>query len=410
MTQLAATAPLVTQANQHALARMFSVQPVWSRIVSARVGLNLPVHTLLHAGPPLINPRQPPAPIRSVIVLSCLYEGWASNEAQAEALIDSGTLDLLPAQDFGCVTPLAALITSKSSLVEVADASGTVSPVWSLLASGPPPDIRFGSRHPGCLNSMAYRDAELTDTLQLALAQPLDLVVIAQQGLAGGDELHSRTQAATAALRIELLQRLGQAKLAPDALDAMSAMLNSSPGFFLTLWMAACRLYLTAAEDIPHCSLVTRMGANGESVGISLGQQPDVWWTAPATAPVGGRLPGVSNDLLAAGVVGDSAVVDVMGFGGQWTAHAPEVFQSLSDHLPADFAQRKHGMMLAAHPAFAQQEAVLSGLDASQVQALGLAPLVNIGILAANGQNGLLGRGLYEPPVELFGRALQGQT
>lgn len=397
---------LTVHANQLALERMFAVRPMWTGVVTAGSALQMGERTVLHAGPPLLDATRPPAPLRSAMVLSCLYEGWASSEAAADRLIDDGGLTVLPAQNFSCVTPLAAVITPTSSLVEVVDASGIASPAWSLLSSGPPPDIRFGTRDHACLDSMAYRDGALKSVLQAALTRSVDLFAMARLGLAGGDELHSRTHAATTALRDELLLRLAERADLGGAAAALSAMLSASSGFFLTLWMAACRLCLSACEGIAHCSLVTRIGANGESVGLSLADHPGRWWTAPAAPPVGGRLPHLSRQLAAAGVVGDSAVVDAMGFGGQLTRNSPEVRESLKLYLPVDFYERDAHIMLAGHPAFAGQCQVRSGLDAMRVESSGLQPLVNIGILAADGRSGLLGRGLYMPPVELFCRAI----
>ncbi len=396
---------LSEQANQSALKRMFAVRPAWRNIVSAGAALNLEKYTVLHAGPPLLDKCNPPEPIRSSIVLTCLYEGWASTEAQAEALIQNGDLHLFPAQDFACVIPLAAVIGPQSSLVEVVDTSGTVAPIWSLLSSGPPPDIRFGTRDPGCLTSMRYRDGPLKTFLLGVLNQPIDLVQLATQGLMGGDELHLRTQAATAALRVEIQQRANMVGLEPAATEAIANMLLGSPGFFLTLWMAACRLYLSACEGINHCSLVTRMGANGESIGLSLGKQPDVWVTAPAKPPLGVLAPHQSINNTASGVVGDSTVIDVMGFGGQLVGSSPDILAMLLPYLPSNYESISREIMMGLHPAFAAFGKVRSGLDARRVKVTAMTPLVNIVILAANGANGLIGRGSYSPPNELFGKA-----
>lgn len=395
---------LQQQANQSALGRMFAVRPAWRNIVSAGAALNLEKYTVLHAGPPMLDKCNPPKPIRSSIVLTCLYEGWASTEAQAEALIQNGELQLFPAQDFACVIPLAGVIGPQSSLVEVVDTSGAVAPIWSLLSSGPPPDIRFGTRDPDCLTSMRYRDGPLKTFLLGVLNQPIDLVPLAIQGLMGGDELHLRTQAATAALRVELLKRAKKDGLDPAATEAVCNMLLTSPGFFLTLWMAACRLYLSACEGINHCSLVTRMGANGESVGLSLGKQPDVWVTAPAKPPLGALAPHQS-DITPFGVVGDSTVVDVMGFGGQLVGSSPDILAMLLPYLPPNYESISGEIMMAPHPAFAEFGKVHSGLDARRVKVTAMTPLVNIVILADNGVNGLIGRGSYSPPKELFGKA-----
>src|SRR4051812_1766451 len=108
-------------ANRNALARLCAVQPVWTAVRTAQEALGLPDSTLLHAGPPLDDPCRPPAPLLSSAVLCCLHEGWAKDESQAERLIASGRVALRPAQQYGAVTPLAAVISPRTALVEVAD-------------------------------------------------------------------------------------------------------------------------------------------------------------------------------------------------------------------------------------------------------------------------------------------------
>ena len=48
------------------------------------------------------------------------------------------------------------------------------------------------------------------------------------------------------------------------------------------------------------------------------------------------------------------------------------------------------------------------GLDAARIVASGIAPLVTLGMIERTGAHGLLGRGVFRPPVALFRRALDG--
>jgi hypothetical protein len=388
------------EANLRALSCIHAVHPQWRAVAAARDAVRLPDFTLLHAGPPFENPREPSAPVRSSAVLCCLYEGWARDETQAEQLIARGEVRLECAQSYGVVTPLAAVISPRTTLVEVNDANDSAARAWSLLGSGAGPQIRFGGRDPRILDRMKWRDEVLAPSLDAALAHgPLDLLALARIGLDGGDDLHARTTSATAALRTLLAARLD------DASAEIDAMLAQTPLFFLTLWMAACALMLSAAAraDNAASTLVVALAGNGARVGIRLAGAPAHWITADASAPAGPRID-PQQQADAAPLTGDSGVIDAAGFGAQALAFAPEPAQAFDAFLPAGWRERQARIHTQPHPLFGQLPGVL---DAARVEREGIAPLAAIAMIGADGRTGLLGRGLYTAPPELFARALK---
>jgi hypothetical protein len=341
-----------------------------------------------------------------------LYEGWARDEAQAEALIAQGCVALIPAQEYGAVTPLAAVISPRAALVEVSDLNGGSAErarrAWSLLGSGAGPQLRFGSRNPAILSRMAWRDGPLADSLAAALEIPVELLEPAAAGLAGGDDLHASTAIANAFLRNRLLPHLGH-----GCDGAVAAMLENSPLFFLTLWMAACHLMLDAAADDGRdaaSTLVVALAGNGEQVGIRLAGQPARWFTAAATAPVGPRLQAAAQTGLpsyVSPVIGDSGAIDAVGFGGQALSFAPEINAALRSWLPADWADRPRCLLAGEHAVFTRADLppFRVGLDAALAAQHGMEPLAAIAMIDAAGEQGLLGRGLFTAPVDLFARA-----
>ncbi|RAR54889.1 uncharacterized protein DUF1116 [Paraburkholderia unamae] len=384
-------------ANARALRRVHAVRPHWRGVVAARDAVRLPAFTLLHAGPPFEDARRPSAVVISSAVLCCLYEGWAKDEAHAERLIAQGEVRLESAQSYGVVTPLAAVISPRTRLVEVADAQAPAARAWSLLGSGAGPQIRFGSRDPRILERMKWRDEVLAPVLDQGLAHgALDLFPLAQAGLDSGDDLHARTTGATAALRALLASRLNHAEV--------DAMLAQTPLFFLTPWMAACALMLAAAAQAgePASTLVVALAGNGERVGIRLAGAPSRWITADARAPEGPR---IDRDQVAAAapLTGDSGVIDAAGFGAQALAHAPEPAQAFEAWFPAAAHDRQARIHTAPHPAFGRLPGVL---DAARVVREDIAARAAIAMIAADGRSGLLGRGIYTAPPELFARAL----
>ncbi|TDY42476.1 uncharacterized protein DUF1116 [Paraburkholderia rhizosphaerae] len=392
-------APASNDANRDALARLYAVRPHWQAVSSARDALGLPEFTLLHAGPPYANPCDPAAPVRSSAVLCCLYEKWASTEAQAEQLIASGQVKLVNAQSFGVVTPLAAVVSPSSTLVEVGDPRDPSHRAWSLAGSGAGPQIRFGSRNPAVLERLAWRDTVLARELVAVLGRtgPIDLLALAATGLANGDDLHARTSAATAALRAQLSPFI-EAR-------PVDAMLADTPLFFLTLWMAACHLMMsaTARDADPATTLVVALAGNGREAGVRLAGRPSVWTTCAAGAPAGPRLDHATHAAVAP-LTGDSGIIDAAGFGAQAFALAPEPASTFAAWLPADWHSAQPALLAGAHPAFGRLH---SALDAAAVVRQNVEPLAAIAMIGADGRAGLVGRGVYAAPVALFEAALR---
>lgn len=378
-------------ANAAVLARFSAVAPGWVAVGRADRALSVPDRCLLHAGPPLLDTRAIPAPLLSSAVLACMYEGWASNEVEAEILLNDARVRLLPAQDFGAVAPLAAVISPRSTVVEVADLARTSNRrAWSLLASGAGPQLRFGSRDPAILARLAWRDKTLAPALGSLLASgPIALGPFATDALEQGDELHAQCSAASAALHAHLAPRLVSL---PEG-EKIEATLAATPLFFLTLWMAACHLALDiAAADGRNAdsTLVVGFGGNGLDCGIRIAGCPTRWWTAPATAPRGPFL-NPSTDTSVAAMIGDSGAIDASGFGAHALTTANEqLCTAFAPYLPPDWAttsDQLYARIAGVGPFSAM-------LDSARIDVAHPARAL-IAMLDVNGRNGLLGRGVF---------------
>jgi hypothetical protein len=378
---------------------LLAVRPAWTRVARASDVFTLPGRWLLHAGPPFADPRKPCAPVLSSAVLACIYEGWAKSEDEAGRLIASGDVTLVSAQSQRCVTPLAALVSPGTTVIVMEDVAGAVAPTYAPLGTTGGPDLRFGTRDPKILERLALRDGEQMETLQAALAKPIELLPIARIALADGDDLHNRTTSATQALK----QRIANA-LAAGKGDRLLEAIAATPLYFLTFWMAAAKLMLSAAEGKAPATVLTRMAGNGEAFGISLAGAPEEWITVAAEAPRGPRLPNASKDAEPIGAIGDSAVIDALGFGGQALALAPEPLEALRPHVSEEPADVARALLCAAHPAF---EGKHVGIDAARIVQTRTVPIVTLGMVEKSGAQGLLGRGVYRPPLALFERAIK---
>jgi hypothetical protein len=326
---------------------------------------------LLHAGPPFEG--ELPRAVRNACVQALLFEGLAADEAHARAMLSTGAVELRPAQDHGVVTPLAQVVSASMPMAVVGDASHVA---WAPLVEGPPPALRFGTEAPEARSRLtAIAEFGVQRLAPLLRAQPVALSSIVVQALAQGDECHARTGAANAAL-VEAI-----AGLAADD----RAALQSNPGFVLTILMAA------ACWRLRHATHgLAAVGGNGVDFGLRM-HGDSRWYRCPAAPPMGTRMPGHA-DTEALGAIGDSAVIDFCGLGGQALAAAQALQDEWLNVLPDALVAQRAAVVDPA-----------TGLvDIARAASSGVPPLVDLAILDQQGTHGLIGRGVYRPDVALF--------
>jgi hypothetical protein len=390
----------LNSANVDALQRILAVVPRWTGVQSAREALGLQDHVLLHAGPPLPDARQLPAPMRHAAILSCLAEGRATDRASAEALIDAGRVRFEPTAAHRASTPLVAMISASTTLALIESGEGANKVRWhGFLGTGGGAQMRFGSCDPVIVERLKFREQTLAPGFAALLsAGPVDLLSIARSALTEGDDLHNRLSSATQVLHGVLSTRK------TDAADTQAALqtLIEAPLYFLNVWMPACALMLDAARGVAGSSVVTRLCANGQVTGIQLAGLPNRWFTAPAGLVQGPYMKGLTiPDPQFPPATGDSGIIDAFGLGGQVLRRAPSLLTAFEPWLAKDDAQRAQSLLCAMHPVLG----VAVGVDAAAVIRTGRTPVLSTGMVDPFGR-GLLGRGLGEMPMAPFREAM----
>jgi hypothetical protein len=331
----------------------------------------LSARVLLHAGPPFRG--VPPAPVINSAVQALLFEGLASNAAAARELVLQERAHLRPAQDYGVVTPLAQVVSASMLLVAVKQHNQIC---YAPIVEASAPALRFGSTAPGCLRRLwdvgAWIDTAVAPGVR---CEPLAIDEIIEVATAAGDECHARTAVANETM----VSRL-------TGLDADgAARLRAIPAFVLPILMAAAATALRTGR----CG-VDAIGGNGIDFGIRR-RGDKAWRQMPAEAPRGSRFSG-SDAIIALPAIGDSAVIDFCGLGGQALAAAPSLASAWSGALPADALTRRQELVDPC-----------SGIvDPERIVRAAVAPLIHLAILDGEGTSGLIGRGFYTPPVALF--------
>lgn len=345
--------------------------------------------TLAHAGPPF--QAEIPVPVRNSLLQAILFEGWATSEAEAQRLLDSGEIDIRPAQDLDCVVPLAGVISPSMGLHIVADPT-TGKESYAAINEGMKHLLRVGVKDPNMVEHHRWLNGPFNDWLaaQVSDLGGIDLFEILAQSLQEGDDAHSRTMAGSARFAEILNTHTG-----PEDRE-YTDFLAASPAFALNLWMAACALVERSAEGL-ECDLITRVGGNGVDFGYKTARDSSTWVTFPATPPQGERASDdVETPLL--GAIGDSAVVDFFGLGGQVLDSAPGTRQALGEYLPEDYRQAPELLGSYHHPKLG----IRSGLSASSIRNSAADPIVLLGMIAADGAKGRVGGGVYRPATAHF--------
>ncbi len=276
---MASTPPVsIDAANAAALERIFASRPFLIGVRQAHEVLpGMDKHTVLHAGPPL-QWEAMCGPLRGAILGVLQYEGWAADEAAAQALIDAGEITFRPCHSANAVGPMTGLITQSMPLGGGNREFGNRA--YTTLNEGLGKVLRFGANDASVLQRLHWLQDVAGPALDAALqrAEGLDLRVMMAQALLMGDEMHQRNVAGTSLIARALIPHLVRAAPAPEHLGDITDYLTGNDQFFLNVAMVAAKATMDAATHIPGCTLVTAMARNGTNFGvrIALGER---WFT-----------------------------------------------------------------------------------------------------------------------------------
>ena len=385
------------QADIEALERLFAARPAWTGVKSAAEAVGLESHVLLHSGPPAESSHV--IPTLNSVAVACVFEGWARDLDEADALIASGGVRFEPAQDRNVATPLAAVVSASMQVVELSDLEGAGKPAYAPLnggGTGGAPAARYGRKSQEALDLLRFLNQEVAPAIAPAASEPVPWLPIVDDALTKGDDAHLRHLEAHKTLAGILQDRLGPGFSGSE----VGAFVAEWPIFHLNFWMAAARCALSAAAGVKGSALVTAIGGNGAQFGLQVSGLPGRWFTAPAAVPRGNvREPHTLDDCT--GAYGDSALAEGFGLGAMALSYCPDM-QALHEGFYDDGIYALPGkLLMAAHPGFPKSGA-RAGLSARAVVETGETPVVELGLVEKTGGGGGLGAGLYCPPLAPF--------
>jgi len=419
----------IEQANTEATERMMEARPVLVGLGKAQEVIpDMRDNLLLHAGPPLTlrgasfgfaqdRPQggaweRASGPMRGAITGALIFEGKAKNEAEAQALVESGEIELEPCHHHGAAGPMAGLIAPSMSVYIIENKThGNQS--FSGLNEGYGKVLRYGAYSEEVLAKLRWMEEVMAPVLAEAVVASggIDIRALLAEALHMGDEGHNRNKAGSILYTARLAPFI--AKTAPDpgvAADVLK-FLGDNALSVLNPVMAACKAMADAAHGIEGSTIVTVMARNGTDFGIRVSGLGDRWFTAPVATPKGLYFPGFTAED-ASGDIGDSTITETAGIGGFAMAAAPAIVTFVSG-TPQDAINatlEMYEITYAEHRYFTipplDFRGTPTGIDIRKVVEKGITPRVNTGIAHKDAGVGQVGAGLVRPPMGMFGEAV----
>lgn len=354
--------------------------------------------TILHAGPPFYSANEIPPPVMNSIVIAAIYEGWASDKRTVLGLIDSGAIRISPAQDFNVVVPLAGVVSNSMVLMAVVDNQDSSLVKYSVINEGVDHCARLGKNDPYLVGHLKWLNGDFSDWLNECLVEKIYLLPLIFESIANGDDCHANTSYSSK----KMISILSGFDLSPPD-KARQEFLDNCPAFCLNLWMCVASLILDKFGKSSSDEVVTHAGGNGVRFGVKTSRS-DGEWKVVSSPFINGENDNGLEDAISLGALGDSAVVDFFGLGGQLLTLLPEARSRLSKHLPYDIEVRAKNTMLFECDDYEGMSGVslITSVDKCRKHEKG--PLVLLGKIDANGVLGRVGGGVCDIPYAIFNK------
>ena len=404
----------IEKANEQALERMLSGTPVLVDVVPAhKVMESLGDRMILHAGPPIEWERMC-GPMRGAIAGIAVFEGWASDLAEAERMASEGEFDFHPNHHFDAVGPMTGM-TTRSQPVMVVENTAFGNKAYCAINEGLGKVMRFGGNDDEVIDRLRWLRDSFGPAFGSALRQldGLPLKDIVARGLTMGDEMHQRNVGCSSLFLRALAPALAKTVADKDELAKALAFMGGNDQFFLNIAMVLGKAIMDPVSDIEGSSVVTAMSRNGTDFGIRVSGTGDEWFTAPVEMPEGLYFPGFTADD-ANPDMGDSTIVETIGLGGFAMAAAPAVAGFVGAGAASEAALTTHAMSeitMTENPEWTipslDYQGVPTGIDIRRVVETGIVPTINTGIAHREPGVGQVGAGVVKAPMACFEQALR---
>jgi hypothetical protein len=405
----------IDEANQAVIDKITSAQPFLMDVVPAKsVIAELNNKTLLHAGPP-IKWEQMTEPMKGSCYGAAIFEGWATNEEEADKMLSNGEVEFIPCHHVNAVGPMGG-ITSGNMPVFVVENKEAGNRAYCIMNEGIGQVLRFGAYNEEVVNRLHWMKEVLGPALSKAVKlmdEGMNLNVIVAKAITMGDEFHQRNIAASALFMKDIMPFLLKTDISKEDLETVTKFLADTDQFFLNIMMAFGKVVMDSARTIEEGTVVTAMTRNGFEFAIRVSGMGDRWFKAPVNMPEGLFFTGYSQDD-ANPDIGDSAITETFGVGGMAMIAAPGVTrfvgaggfdaaQNISNEMKEICIDHNPNLSI---PTWDFKGACL-GIDIRKVVETGITPIINTGIAHKKAGVGQIGAGTVRAPLDCFNQALE---
>jgi hypothetical protein len=403
------TGILIDAANQEVVERIQRGQAVLAGMGIARdVIPGMHEHMILHAGPPITWERMC-GPQRGAVMGALIYEGLASDEAEAARLAASGGVEFAPCHHHHAVGPMAGVL-SPSMPVFIIENKAFGNRAYCTQNEGLGKVLRYGGMGAEVIARLKWMETDLYPALDHALQtlpNGIDIKSLIAQALHMGDECHNRNRAATSLFLRAIGPALARTSRDNEVLARVIEFIDRNDHFFLNLSMPTGKALLEPAEGVAGSTIVTVMARNGTDFGIRLGSMPERWFTAPAGRVQGLYFPQFS-EKDANPDIGDSTITETAGYGGMAMAAAPAIVQFVggSPQMATQTTLEMYEITFSEHEHFTipalNFRGTPLGIDVRRVVETGILPQINTGIAHKDPGVGMVGAGILRAPEKCF--------
>jgi hypothetical protein len=349
---------------------------------------------------------------REAIIGAAQFEGLAASREDAIGKLEAGEIRVDGAHGYGCVGSLAGVYTASMPVFVVENPPFGNTAFCNFYEGKERRRLNYGCYDAGVHERLDHINRVLGPVVGAAVraAGGVDLVPIMRKAVQMGDEMHSRSAAATMlfeeALAVPLLD------LAADDLAGVKALYEAFQGndyHFLRLSMAACKAACDAAHGVEGSTVVTAMTFSCQGFAIRVSGLGDTWFRGPHAQATAKLFPGHSEDEIT-WMGGESIITETAGLGGfaQAAALPLQRYQGGSAKAMIDRNLELYDITVGEHteypiPLF-DYRGTPTGIDVEKVVATQILPAMDVGIPGRDG--GQIGAGFIRAPMECFRDAL----
>jgi len=370
---------------------------------------------ILHAGPPIDWSRMS-GPLRGAVIGGLLFEGLATDEREATAVVERGGVQFAPCHHHQTVGPMAG-VTTASMPVYIIENHAFGNRAFSNINEGYGKVLRYGAYSEDVLTRLRWLRDVYAPIAGSALERSggIDMKTMIAQQIQMGDEGHNRNKAGSAMLARLLAPHLARTDARGDNVAAVFDYLATNDLAILNPVMAACKATMDPAHAIPGSTVVTCMARNGTDFGIRVSGLGERWYVAPAQVPVGLFFPGFSQED-ANPDIGDSTITETAGIGAFAMAAAPAIVKFIggTPKMALEATMEMYEITVTENPAFGipqlEFRGTPTGIDIRKVVKTGITPRINTGIAHRRAGVGQVGAGLVRPPMECFEQAVEAMA